>query len=171
MHLTLSQSTWNDLHTHMNHRFERAAFLFTKPLTDTTWAVETVWLLDGDDDYRVSNGQSLELAESIRPEVIRLAHANGYAVVEAHSHYFPGKFTRFSSYDLHGLTDFAPHMLWRLPGRPYVALVIGQDSFDALAWSDSKAAETLEYLTVGDRNLTPTGLSLLSFQKITNLDK
>jgi hypothetical protein len=92
--------------------------------------------------------------------LICVAHEHGNAVVEAHAHDWPGPNTRFSPVDLDGLGELGPHMTWRLPGRPYTALVLGRDSFDALQWHTGGEITTIEALIVDGEHQPPTGLSL-----------
>lgn len=40
----------------------------------------------------------------------------------------------FSHTDLDGLAAWVPHLSWRLPGLTYIALVLGAETFDGLAW-------------------------------------
>ena len=59
-----------------------------------------------------------------------------------------------------GLGDWVPHVRWRLPGRPYAALVFGDDSFDGLVWTgETSEAGPVAGLRVADEMLEPTGLS------------
>jgi hypothetical protein len=160
MKLVMSELQWADLHSFMDDPNERAAFLFADPPTNNALHVAETWPLTDEVDYALSSPIALELADEVRPRVIAHAHERGLAVVEAHSHYWPGARTRFSRYDLEGLADFAPHMLWRLPGRPYTSLVIGCESFDALTWRSAADVASLDSLEVGASRLEPTGLSL-----------
>jgi hypothetical protein len=65
--------------------------------------------------------------------------------------------------DWMGLDQFVPHVWWRLGHRPYVALVFGETTFDAVVWrAGPEAPEPLEGLRVDDQETRrPTGLSLL----------
>ena len=49
----------------------------------------------------------------------------------------------------------APHVAWRLPGRPYVALVFGQKAFDGLFWSTLERAPSGAVDLVVDGELLP----------------
>jgi hypothetical protein len=51
-------------------------------------------------------------------------------------------------------------MAWRLPGRPYIALVLGPDSFDGLVWHDRDRVTELDALVVGHTRLYPTNMSV-----------
>lgn len=165
MLLNFPDDLWSRVHDHMDDDVERASFFFTKFFEDETWEVKDTWILDLDEDYTVATDVNLVLSDEIRQRVIRHAHVNQYAVVESHSHYWPGESTQFSSFDLQGLAEFAPHMLWRLPNRPYTSLVIGSESFDGLTWTAGNKIETLDGLIVKDKLLIPTGLSLKPFRR------
>jgi hypothetical protein len=157
VHLTGAQ--YGELRAYLFSSPERVGFLFartTGPDTDTR--VEQSRLLN-EHEYLRHDRHGVELAEHVRPELIRTAHHYGYAVIEAHAHNWPGMGTRFSRTDLDGLRDLGPHMTWRLPGRPYAALVLGPDSFDALQWQTSGEVTTLEAMIVDGHIMRPTGLS------------
>ncbi len=79
----------------------------------------------------------LALQDGALQEMILRAHRAEAALVETHSHPFSvGPLVEFSPFDCQGLSTTAPHVVWRLPGRPYGALVFGQDAFDGLYWSE-----------------------------------
>ncbi|MDG4787695.1 hypothetical protein O7626_17410 [Micromonospora sp. WMMD1102] len=162
LHLTAAQHT--ELHPYLFDVPERIAFLFlrlspggTAPGGDAH--VGEVRLLEPG-DYLHRDQHYVELAEHVRPAVIRTAHQHRYAVVEAHAHDWPGPSTRFSPTDLDGLQQLGPHMTWRLPGRPYTALVFGRESFDALQWHPDGSVTSIDALVIGGEPKAPTGISL-----------
>jgi hypothetical protein len=168
MIIRLREADWVALHELMNAEGERAAFLYLRPVSEAAdnWQVEECELLHDMSDYRVGDDSHLELKDDVRPRVILRAHDGEYAVAEVHGHYWPGDDTEFSRFDLKGLRDFAPHMLWRLPGRPYVSIVLGRESFDALSWTDRTQVETLTAINIDRKSMSPTGLSLRRFLEI-----
>jgi hypothetical protein len=114
-------------------------------------------------DFAVQNDYHVRLTDAAQGRVIRWAHERSATLIEAHAHRsrWPVK---FSPSDLSGLGDWVPHIRWRLPNRPYVALVFGDDSFDALAWTgEVRTPQPLAGLRVGDRLLVPTGLTYAEF--------
>lgn len=162
LHLTAAQNA--DLRTYLFDLPERIVFLFIRPgpgdaASGADARVGAVQLLEPG-DYLHRDRHGVELAEHVRPAVIRTAHQHGYAVVEAHAHDWPGPSTRFSSTDLDGLQQLGPHMTWRLPGRPYTALVLGPEGFDALQWQSDGRVNTIDAFVVGGESKAPTGISL-----------
>lgn len=158
LHLTTTQN--DQLRAYLFDTSERVAFLFAALADGGHDAhVAELWLLD-EHDYQHTNRYGVELAEHVRPQLIRTAHQHEYAVIEAHAHDWPGRHTRFSTTDLDGLSELGPHMTWRLRGRPYTALVFGQDSFDALQWHSTGEVTTVDALVIDGKPVGPTALSL-----------
>jgi len=116
------------------HGREQGAFLFASPAENGALRVLDVTVLRRE-DFAMQTAYYLELQENVLQEMILHAHSTNTALVEAHSHPFTrGPRVRFSPLDCEGLADVGPHVSWRLPGRPYVALVLGWDAFDSLYW-------------------------------------
>jgi hypothetical protein len=106
------------------------------------------------------SGLHLELTDEMRATIIKKAHDLNACLVEFHSHRFSAA-AAFSPSDLEGLDEFVPHVRWRLNGRPYLAVVVGPASFDALAWVDGSGRPgPLDHVRVGDRIFRPTGITL-----------
>jgi hypothetical protein len=103
----------------------------------------------------------ISLADEERAEVIGWAHEGNGALLEMDVHRGPWP-ARFSASDKEGLDEFVPHVWWRLRHRPYAALVMGEQGFDALVWrSGPGEPEQLTKLLVDGRSAArPTGLSL-----------
>jgi hypothetical protein len=99
-------------------------------------------------------------------EVIRWAHEAGLSLVEAHVHR-EGDPAAFSPSDRGGLHAFVPHVWWRLRHRPYIALVFGETTYDALVWlHDATTPEGLDALVVpGAADRMPTGRSLRTWRR------
>lgn len=105
----------------------------------------------------------VRLTDATRGAVIRWAHEREAALVEVHAHRGPWA-ASFSPTDLSGLEEWVPHVRWRLAGRPYVALVVADSSFDALAWTGStRSPEPIAGLSVGQDLLEPTGRTLTGY--------
>ena len=116
------------------YRCEQGAFLFASPAPNGELRVVGTAPLKAT-DFLEQSGFYLELRDDILQQIIVRAHRTDTALIEVHSHPFTeGPRVRFSEFDCRGLAEIGPHMSWRLPGRPYVALVFGQDAFDSLYW-------------------------------------
>ncbi len=90
------------------------------------------------DDFEFHSGYHIELADEARARIIKKAWDTGTTPVEFHSH--PGEESEFwpamfSASDMHGFSDYVPHCRWRLRGRPYLAVVVSPNGFDALVWA------------------------------------
>lgn len=142
---------------------EQAAFLFAQLEAEGDEACFRAVEADllGPGDFAIQTGFHIELADEARIRVIKRAHALGASLVELHSHLGPWP-AAFSPSDFAGLRETVPHMRWRLKRRPYVALVVAAQSFDALVWTHENGLEAspLENIRVGDRRVVPTGRSL-----------
>lgn len=113
---------------------EQGAFLFASPNGDGKLEVVDIALLKMN-QFAAQSARYLQLHHETLQEMIVRAHMSNTALVEAHSHPCTrGPRVSFSPFDLEGLAETGPHVAWRLPGRPYVALVFGRDAFDSLYW-------------------------------------
>jgi len=161
MDVTIDVTLWSAIHKHLNDPLERALFLFVRQ-TDPgglTWEAADSWFLTSESDYQSVSGEHLALADHIPGEAIKRAHDSETALLEIHGHYGPGQHTRFSAYDIEGLSALVPHVLWRLPGRPYFALVVGRDSVDGLVWLHPRDVSTIGQLHIGHLSISMTGQS------------
>lgn len=163
--LKLSEGLFEDLRGHLVPRHslrETAAFLFVamnRVHDQVGFEVIDAAKLSPS-DFNVQTDDYLELADGTRARLIKRAHDLGTSLVEMHSH--PGPWpAAFSRADRIGLQETVPHMWWRLPKRPYLAIVVAQRSFDALVWLDNpKIPQRLDGLLAGTRLLLPTNQSL-----------
>jgi hypothetical protein len=91
------------------------------------------WRAIPPDGFEHQTPHHVTLTDEMKAEVIRWAWEAGASLVEAHSH---GDFgcAKFSPSDLWGFREWVPHLFWRLRARPYAALVVTAEAFDALAW-------------------------------------
>ena len=162
MNLSMATETYETLTNYLDVGAERVAFLLFDS-ADEVGTVNEIVLLNDATDYIDRSRHGAELSEHVVPDVIRRAHAVSAGIAEVHMHGWRGPRTMFSSTDIRGLIDLGPHMAWRLRGRPYIALVLGPDSFDALVWSSGDAPQVLEELRIGGRATPPTGRSAAHF--------
>ncbi len=138
--------------------YESGAFLFASQATDGVLDIAEVIVLKHA-DFVVQSARFLELKDGVLQQMIIRAHRTKTALIEAHSHPFAvGPRVCFSYSDCVGLAHLGPQMTWRLPGRPYVALVFGQDAFDSLYWEGKKKNPlgTVGLVVAGDL-LKPSG--------------
>ncbi len=147
-----------------SHR-EQGAFLFCRHsvFADGEYIFDCQnWVALNPEDYEFQENDYLELKDKTRARLIKQAHDGQFSLVESHSH--PGPFpAAFSWSDMNGLKEFVPHVKWRLPGRPYGALVFAQSGFDGLAWtSASSAPQQVNAIDTGNRRISSTGLTLNS---------
>lgn len=100
-----------------------------------------------------------ELTDEMKGSVIKRAHDLRSSIVELHSH-ISDWHAQFSYSDLMGFREFVPHVLWRLKGHPYLALVVTRSGFDGFVWSDDpKAPSRLGGILVNGSLLKPSGIS------------
>lgn len=143
---------------------ESAAFLFAKYDSrgeQKTLDVKDIRLISGA-DFKTQESDYIELSDEARISVIKKAHREDYALIEIHSHPFPGKWAAgFSQADMNGFAETVPNMLWRLPNRPYSAIVAAHSGFDALTWPVSfTEPESISALIVNNEISKPTNYTL-----------
>lgn len=162
--LRLPAGLFEDLLTHLlpkGGRREEGAFLFASVARSPNFVsmeVADVRKLQAG-DFAEQCDDYLELADETRASLIKRAHQLGAALVEMHSH--PGPWpAAFSDADWTGFSESVPHFLWRLPDRPYAAVVVAPSGFDALVWHKRGDAPCrLEAVVAGDQIHRPTNIS------------
>jgi hypothetical protein len=141
---------------------EQAAFIFTNAEVDSGDQVfrHLEWLPVEAYGLEVNSPHYLELTDNMRAKVIKRAHDLSATIVEFHSHLGPWP-ASFSESDRAGFEEFVPHVWWRLKGRGYVAVVVTQSDFDALAWlSGPHTPEPLTAIRSAGRIHHPTAITL-----------
>jgi hypothetical protein len=115
---------------------EQAAFLFTTAgITQTAISlVANDLYLVPPEGWAVQHELYLEMDDDERARIMRMARDRGAGVVDCHSHRGSGRRTRFSPSDLARLPHFAAYAKWKLDGKPFAALVWGEDSVDGRVW-------------------------------------
>ncbi|HSY92703.1 MAG TPA: hypothetical protein VK812_15110 [Candidatus Binatus sp.] len=164
-HLTIPPDEHRLLLTHLlppRPRSEEAAFVFCQ-VQLTNGEMEFCFLetyLVASEEFNSRSLYGIELTDTCKAKVIKRAHDLGASLLELHSH--PRASTvEFSASDRHGFEDFVPHVWWRLKKKPYAAVVVGPGNFDSLYWTtNAKSPDGILELQVGDRRLTPTGLTI-----------
>jgi hypothetical protein len=164
----LHQALWAHL-LPPDTRREQAAFLFCNvadgegPLVFE--AIEASLLQPA--DFAAQYSDYIEITDACRVGLIKRAHNLGAALAEFHSH--PGPWpAAFSPSDRIGLVETVPHMRWRLNNRPYLAVVVAPDDFDALVWTHkSPLPMPLAGIRVGSALHRPTNASLEGWDDAT----
>lgn len=143
--------------TLMRHLFqgdlEQGGFLFARVVESG----EEVLVIAADaylvqpDGWEKQTEDYLELKDSERAKIMKIARDGDFALIDCHSHPGSGMNTWFSTSDRYGITEFAGYVMWKLDKKPYVATVWGEASIDAVAWhGDFTAAIPVEEVRVGD---------------------
>ncbi len=155
--LFMTGEQWDDLNDRLfQGDVEHAAFLYA--VGDPLAVIETEFIVGDDVTYGLP--YHITLSDDVRPRVIKRAWDACASLVEVHSHRTRRAAT-FSPTDLDGLGDFVPHVMWRLPGRPYIAVVLAEGSFDALVWTVRHGPpQSLDAVIVDGLRVTPTNRTL-----------
>ena len=143
--LHCNTAAYTGLLTFLSSEMERFVFLHlsSREGHDDTWDIAQIQALDADTDYETQSELHLVVSDAARRNAIRIAHQNNYALAEA---------------DMNSLSEAVPQLLWRLPGRPYIALVLTDSNFDALVFS-AGGIDTLGAWVIDGQAIAPTGLS------------
>ncbi len=154
--MIISDWLWQRVQAYLfSGKTERFAFLHcgvSRHTNGVSLLVKDVTLVP-DEEVEFDDGFRLNVKALV--EVTNKARKQGLALVEVHSHPFSGRRVTFSPTDRAGLGEFVPYILDDLPGRPYGALVLGEDSMDGTFWDKSanNHEPVAEVLAVG-KNLT-----------------
>src|SRR6266446_4749869 len=137
--LEVSERNYTDIRAHLIRSpatAEEAAFAFAEFRREGERDVFHVieWLPVPPEGFEIQSAYHIELADAMRASVIKRAHDLGACLVEFHCH--TGRWpAAISPSDRVGFTEFVPHVLWRLKGRPYVAVVMTASGHDGLVWA------------------------------------
>jgi len=163
--LALSSDQYREIYEHLFPgvgQCEEGAFLYcTLEACDSrrVLSVQEMSLLSPD-AFTSRSAYYLELTDETRARVMKRAHDLHAVLIEVHSHPHQVQ-AEFSPSDLSGFATFVPYVKWRLPGRPYAAVVHGCRTFDALIWeSDKRMPGRLHEMTVDGNQYAPTGHTL-----------
>jgi len=144
------------------HTNEEAAFVFA----DVVLYDERVelnyrdWYAVQPNDYKSRSAYHFELTHETNGRIIKRAHDLDACIIEFHSH-IDQEFLRFSPTDWKGFSEFVPLVLWRLKGKPYVAIVVTIHGVDALVWTNGvKKPKELSMIKTGATEVLPTNNSL-----------
>ena len=164
--IAISQSQYEEVWNHLlpvGNQREFAAFMFAdyeEQRPSPYLVVRETRLITGKDFGR-QESDFFELSDDARIGVIKIVHQSGRALIELHSHPSPEQWAAaFSLADMNGFRETVPNMLWRLPGRPYTAIVAAPSGFDALTWREPNKPTNIDRLIVDKEILLPTNYTL-----------
>jgi hypothetical protein len=134
--IAISSALYVAVTNHLIGEAEQVGFFHTSYDAEGHRFILEDWLPMSPDQFDVQNDYHVTLHDHVRPTLIKSAWDSGHSLGEVHSHVgeWPAE---FSWSDIMGLSEWVPHVRWRLRGRPYFAVVVGGNTFDALAWIDS----------------------------------
>ena len=165
--LQLAHADFGRIRAHLlppRTRYEEAVFLFARADVDGLFT-PIEWRAIPPEGFLHRSPCYLELTDETRAALIKRAHDLKASMIELHSHPFD-RVAAFSLSDRSGFLEFVPHVLWRLGGRPYAAVVFTPTSFDSLAWfTDVTHARLLHIRLDDEKILWPTGETLQSWSE------
>lgn len=122
-------------HLFQSH-LEQGAFLFARVSEgedELCFEVQDAYLVPPE-GWQVQHEVYLEMTDAERGKVMKLARRRGLAVIDCHSHPGSSSDVWFSPSDRSGISDFAVYAKWKLDGKPYAAMVWGEESVDGVVW-------------------------------------
>jgi hypothetical protein len=166
-YIDLSGQQYKDIIAHLlpnGDTRESAAFIFADFHEDNRSLILSAqgYFLISQEGFTVQQDDYIELSDESRIAIIKKAHQTNTALIELHSHPCESPWSAaFSLADMAGFDETVPHMWWRLPGRPYAAIVVSPCGFDSLVWSkDPRSPQSLTALRVDGEIFKPTGMTL-----------
>lgn len=157
--ITIPSAIHEKLRNHLfQNELEQGAFLFANVEQNTNEVnllVQDVYLVPPN-GWQVQLEVYLEMKDSERAKIMALARTGGYAVIDCHSHPGSDDEVQFSISDRYGITDFAAYANWKLNGKPFAAMVWGEESIDGVYWMDNfkNAFPVDEVVIKGDKVVT-----------------
>jgi hypothetical protein len=137
-------------HFFQNH-FEQGAFMFARPersRDQLNLIVEDFYLVPPF-GWEVQMDVYLEMKDSERGKIMKIARDKGLAAIDSHSHPRADDDVWFSPSDITGITEFSEYAKWKLDGKPFAAMVWGERSIDGVVWDgDFKTALRLDELKI-----------------------
>ncbi len=162
--LSITSKVFRKLKNHLlpiEGDLEEAAFVFTSLIKNKNELIFKYkeWFPVQKAGFSNRSSYHFELTNELRAGIIKKAHDLDCSIIEFHSHL--GSYPScFSPSDWCGFEEFVPHVLWRLKGKPYVAVVVTKSGFDALVWkSKGQNPKFLNELRIGKNSMSPTRLS------------
>lgn len=118
------------------NKVEQGAFLFARTEatpTELRMIVEDHYLVPAH-GWEVQMEVYLQMRDSERAKIMKRAGNKNLAAIDCHSHPGAGGDVWFSPSDVVGITEFAQYARWKLVGKPFAAVVWGEESLDAVIW-------------------------------------
>lgn len=142
---------------------EQGAFLFAEARSkngELNLVVADYYLVPAS-GWEVQAEVYLQMKDSERAKIMKLAREKNLCAIDCHSHPHASDDVWFSPSDIAGITEFAQYAKWKLGGKPFAAMVWGEQSVDAILWQEefSEAQRLAAIKIVGNLNQTliPTG--------------
>lgn len=164
-YLELPENIYFDIYNHLireNQLVEEVAFIFaTFEMNENkiSFNYKDKYLVSPS-DFRMQLDYHIELKDRVRSQIIKKAHELNCTIIEAHSHIDQVE-AGFSVSDFEGFSEFVPHVIWRLGGKPYSAMVFSSTSFDGLVWQKGKKEPIeLDYILLSNKKLKSSKRSL-----------
>lgn len=162
--IKMSAKAWLRTREHLlQNEVEQVAIGFfevARASESLTLTVEDVYFAPPS-DFSFQSSYHIELTEEAQARIIKNAWDRKAGILELHSHVCTHHEARFSPSDLAGFNTFVPHVMWRLGGTPYAAVVVTEQSFDALLWDkDPRTPIELDRLELDSYSLKPTGKTI-----------
>jgi hypothetical protein len=171
--VVISGEAMNQVRTHLfQSDLEQAAFLFAS-VEEREFSIRFIvsdYYLVPKSGWDVQMNVYLEMSEAERARILKLARDRNAAIIDCHSHPQAGRDVWFSPSDSAGISDFAQYVRWKLDGKPFAALVWGEQSVDGVVWrGDFHGAEPLGAVVVEGRRgrrLRPTGSWFRNYKQV-----
>jgi hypothetical protein len=162
--ITIPTQVADALRRHLfQNDLEQGAFLFARTVRsreELNLAVEDFYLVPPN-GWETQMDVYLEMKDSERAKIMKLARDKDLAAIDCHSHPRADGDVWFSPSDIFGITEFAEYAKWKLNGKPFAATVWGERSVDGVLWlNDSTSPLMLDQVKiVGVRaeSLVPKG--------------
>jgi hypothetical protein len=142
---------------------EQGAFLFAEAKRQRGWLnlIAADYYLVPAQGWEIQAEIYLQMKDSERAKIMKLAREKNLCAIDCHSHPHAGDNVWFSPSDVAGITDFAQYAKWKLDGKPFAAMVWGEESVDAVLWQgDFGGGQRVNMVKIaGNPNQTiiPTG--------------
>ena len=115
---------------------EQGAFLFARPERSNAklnLIAEDLYVVPPR-GWEVQMDVYLEMKDSERGRIMKLARDKGLSAIDCHSHPGADDDVWFSPSDIKGISEFAEYAKWKLDGKPFAAMVWGERSVDGVVW-------------------------------------